>query len=240
MKLDVLAFGAHPDDIELACAGTLIKAVKMGKKVGVVDLTEGQLGTRGTNELRLREAANSAKIMGLSVRDNLGMMDGFFKDDDANRMLVIQKIREYRPDMVLCNPPYDRHPDHGRASKIVSEACFYAGLRKIESEYEGKKQEAFRPAKVFYYMQHFSLDPSFLVDISDEMEKKMEAIKAFSSQFYDPNSKEAETVLSKPEFLTHIQERCATWGYIMGVKYAEGFMAQKSIFGVNSIFDIKV
>lgn len=240
MKLDILVFGAHPDDIELACAGTLIKAVKAGKKVGVVDLTEGQLGTRGSNELRLREAASSAKIMGLSVRDNLGLMDGFFKDDDASRMLIIEKIREYKPDMVICNPPYDRHPDHGRASKIVSEACFYAGLRNIPSEYKGKKQEAFRPDKVFYYMQHFSLDPSFLVDISEEMEQKMEAIKAFSSQFYDPNSKEPETVLSTPEFLTHIRERCSTWGYIIGAKYAEGFMAQKRIFGVNSIFDIKV
>jgi bacillithiol biosynthesis deacetylase BshB1 len=240
MKLDVLAFGAHPDDIELACAGTLIKAVKAGKKVGVVDLTEGQLGTRGTNELRLKEAAKSAQIMGLSVRDNLGMMDGFFKDNDENRMLIIEKIRKYQPDLVLCNPPYDRHPDHGRASKLVADACFYAGLKNIPSEYEGKKQEAFRPDKVFYYMQHFSLDPSFLVDISDEMEQKMEAIKAFSSQFYDPNSKEPETVLSSPEFLKHIRERCSTWGYIIGAKYAEGFMAQKSIFGVNSIFDIKV
>jgi len=240
MKLDILAFGAHPDDIELACAGTIIKAIKAGKKVGVVDLTEGQLGTRGTNELRLKEAANAAKIMGLSVRDNLGMMDGFFKDNDENQMLIIQKIRQYKPDMVLCNPPYDRHPDHGRASKIVSEACFYAGLKNIPSVFEGKQQEAFRPAKVFYYMQHFSLTPSFLVDISDEMEQKMEAIKAFSSQFYDPNSKEPETVLTKPEFLTHIKERCATWGYTIGAKYAEGFMAQKSIFGVNSIHDIRV
>jgi bacillithiol biosynthesis deacetylase BshB1 len=240
MKLDILAFGAHPDDIELACAGTLIKEVKAGKKVGVVDLTEGQLGTRGNNELRLREAANSAKIMGLSVRDNLGMMDGFFKDDDEHRMKIIEKIREYKPDLVLCNPPYDRHPDHGRASKLVSEACFYAGLKNIESTYEGKKQEAFRPSKVFYYMQHFSLNPSFMVDISDEMEQKMEAIKAFSSQFYDPSSKEPETVLTSPDFLKHIRERCSTWGYIIGAKYAEGFMAQKSIFGVNSIYDIKV
>jgi bacillithiol biosynthesis deacetylase BshB1 len=240
MKLDILAFGAHPDDIELSCAGTIIKAIKAGKKAGIVDLTEGQLGTRGTNELRLKEAANAAKIMGLSVRDNLGMMDGFFKDNDENRMLIIQKIRQYKPDMVLCNPPYDRHPDHGRASKLVAEACFYAGLRNIPSVYEGKQQEAFRPAKVFYYMQHFSLDPSFLVDISDEMEQKMEAVKAFSSQFHSPDSKEPETVLSTPQFLTHIRERCSTWGYIIGAKYAEGFMAQKSIFGVNSIFDIRV
>lgn len=240
MKLDILAFAAHPDDIELACAGTLIKAVKAGKKAGVVDLTEGQLGTRGTAEQRIEEAAKAAKIMGLSVRDNLGLMDGFFKDDDASRTLVIEKIREYKPEIVLCNPPYDRHPDHGRASKIVSEACFYAGLKNIESKYHGKIQEAYRPKRIFYYMQHFSLDPSFLVDISDEMEQKMEAIKAFGSQFFNPSSNEPETVLSDPGFLTHIKERCANWGYIIGAKYAEGFVAQKSIFGVKSIFDIMV
>ena len=240
MKLDLLAFGAHPDDIELACAGTLIKAVKAGKKVGVVDLTEGQLGTRGTPETRLKEAAKSAEIMGLSVRDNLGMMDGFFKDDYEHQHKIIQKIRQYKPTIVLCNPPYDRHPDHGRASKLVSEACFYAGLKNIPSEYDGKPQEAFRPSRIFYYMQHFSLDPSFLVDISDEMDRKMEAIKAFDSQFFNPGSHEPETVLSDPGFLTHIRERCANWGYIIGAKYAEGFMAQKSVFGVNSIFDIRV
>jgi len=240
MKLDILAFGAHPDDIELACAGTIIKAIKVGKKVGIIDLTEGQLGTRGTADLRLKEANNAAKIMGVEFRESLGMMDGYFKDDAEHMHKILVKIRQYKPYMVLCNPPYDRHPDHGRASKLVSDACFYAGLRNIESTLDGKKQEAFRPEKVFYYMQHFSLEPSFLVDISEEMEQKMDAVKAFSSQFYDPNSKEPETVLTSPGFLKHIYERSANWGYIIGAKYAEGFMAQKKIFGVNSIFDIKV
>jgi bacillithiol biosynthesis deacetylase BshB1 len=240
MKLDILAFGAHPDDIELACAGTIIKAIKSGKKAGIIDLTEGQLGTRGTAELRLKEANKAAKIMGVEFRESLGMMDGFFKHDDEHMHKIIVKIRQYQPYIVLCNPPYDRHPDHGRASKLVSDACFYAGLKNIESELDGKKQEPYRPAKVFYYMQHFSLTPSFLVDISEEMEQKMDAVKAFSSQFYDPNSKEPETVLTSPDFLKHIYERSANWGYIIGAKYAEGFMAQKEIFGVNSIFDIKV
>src|ERR1700757_3781577 len=145
MKLDILAFGAHPDDIELACAGTIIKAIKAGKKVGIIDLTEGQLGTRGSAELRLKEANNAAKIMGVEFRESLGMMDAYFKDDDEHMHKILVKIRQYKPNMVLCNPPYDRHPDHGRASKLVSDACFYAGLRNIESTLDGKKQEAFRP-----------------------------------------------------------------------------------------------
>lgn len=239
MKLDILAFGAHPDDIELSCAGTLIKAVKAGKKVGIVDLTEGQLGTRGTAETRLQEAANSARIMGVSVRDNLGMMDGYFENDEESRVKIIRKIRQYRPDIVLANVPLDRHPDHGRASQMVTEACFYAGLVKIETEWEGKKQEAFRPARLYYYMQHFSYDFSFVVDTSNEIDQKIEAIRAFKSQFYDPNSKEPETVLTTPHFLQHIKERDSELGYAIGAKYAEGFLSQKKIFGVNNIFDIK-
>lgn len=239
MKLDILAFGAHPDDIELACAGTLIKAVKAGKKVGIVDLTEGQLGTRGSAELRLKEAANSAKIMGAIVRDNLGMMDGYFKNDEEHRLKIIQKIRQYKPDIVLANVPIDRHPDHGRASQMVTEAWFYAGLVKIESEWEGKKQEAHRPERLYYYMQHFSYDCSFVVDTSDEFEQKMEAIKAFGSQFHDPNSKEPQTVLSTPTFLQHMRDRDSEMGYAIGVKYAEGFISQRKVFGVNNIFDIK-
>lgn len=239
MQLDILAFGAHPDDIELSCAGTIIKAVKAGKKVGIVDLTEGQLGTRGTAEIRLKEAANAAKAMGVSVRDNLGMMDGYFKNDDEHRIKLIRKIRQYKPEIVLANVPLDRHPDHGRASQMVTEACFYAGLVKIETEWEGKKQEAFRPKRIFYYMQHFSYDCSFVVDTSDAMEQKIEAIKAFKSQFHDPNSKEPETVLTSPQFIEHIKQRDAEMGYAIGVKYAEGFLVQNKVFGVNNIFEIK-
>jgi bacillithiol biosynthesis deacetylase BshB1 len=239
MKLDILAFGAHPDDIELSCAGTLIKAVKAGKKVGIVDLTEGQLGTRGSAEIRLKEAANAAKIIGASVRDNLGMMDGYFTNDKEHRIKLIQKIRQYKPEIVVANVPLDRHPDHGRASQMVTEACFYSGLVKIETEWEGKKQEAFRPARIFYYMQHFSYDFSFVVDTSDVIEQKYEAIKAFKSQFHDPNSKEPETVLTSPQFIEHVKQRDAQMGYAIGVKYAEGFLSQRKIFGVNNIFDIK-
>ncbi len=239
MKLDILAFGAHPDDIELSCAGTLIKAVKAGKKVGIIDMTEGQLGTRGSAELRKQEAANSAKIMGVSVRDNLGMMDGYFTNDTEHRIKIIQKIRQYKPDIVLANVPQDRHPDHGRASQMVTEAWFYAGLVKIETEWEGKKQEAFRPNRLFYYMQHFSYDFSFVVDTSNEIDQKIEAIKAFSSQFHDPNSKEPETVLTAPHFIEHIKNRDSEMGYAIGAKYAEGFLSQRKIFGVNNLFDIK-
>ncbi len=239
MELDILAFGAHPDDIELACSGTIIKAVKAGKKVGLVDLTEGQLGTRGTATIRLKEAEDAAKIMGVEFRESLGMMDGFFKDDDHNRTRIIESIRQYRPQIVLCNPPYERHPDHERASKLVKEACYYAGLKNIDTKWKGKHQEPFRPNSVFYYLQHFNLEPSFLVDISEEMEQKMEAIKAFKSQFYNPESEEPPTVLSTPQFLNHIRERCSNYGYLIGCNYAEGFMTQKDIIGVNSIFDIK-
>lgn len=240
MNLDILAFGAHPDDVELSCAGMLIKEVKNGRKVGIVDLTEGELGTRGTPEIRRHEANEAAKIIGVIIRDNLGMEDGFFKDDDSSRNIIIKKIRQYQPDIVVANAPYDRHPDHSRASKMVSEACYYSGLAKIETEYEGVKQEPHRPRAVFFYMQHFSYSPSVLVDISSEMDQKLQAIRAFRSQFYDPASKEPETVLTSPRFIEHIRERCSYWGYLINTDYAEGFITQKAPIGINSIYDIKI
>ncbi len=239
MKLDILTIAAHPDDVELSCVGTIIKAIKAGKKVGMIDLTEGQLGTRGSNELRLREAADAATIIGASVRDNLHLMDGYFENTHENRHKIIQKIRQYKPDILITNPPSDRHPDHGRASAMVTEAWFYAGLQKIETEWEGKKQEPHRPSRLFYFMQHFNHEPSFVVDISDEMEQKMEAIKAFGSQFHSEDSKEPETLLSQPDFLGSIVDRASYLGFSIGVKYAEGFMTQRKIFGVNNIFEIK-
>ncbi len=239
MKLDILTIAAHPDDVELSCVGTVIKAVKAGKKVGMLDLTEGQLGTRGTNKLRLEEAAKAAKIIGASVRENLGLMDGYFEHNHENRHKIIQKIRQYKPDIIITNPPIDRHPDHGRCSAMVTEAWFYAGLQKIETEWEGKKQEPHRPSRLFYFMQHYNYEPSFVVDISDEMEQKMEAIKAFGSQFHSENSKEPETLLSQPHFLDSIKDRCSSWGHSIGVRYAEGFITQRKIFGVNNIFEIK-
>jgi N-acetylglucosamine malate deacetylase 1 len=239
MNVDILTIAAHPDDIELSCVGTVIKAIKAGKKVGMIDLTEGQLGTRGNNELRLQEAAEAAKIIGASVRENLGLMDGYFENTHENRHKIIQKIRQYKPDIVITNPPLDRHPDHGRCSQMVTEACFYSGLQKIETELDGVKQEPHRPSRLFYFMQHHNYEPSFVVDISDEMDQKLKAIRAFGSQFHVPDSKEPETLLSHPHFLYSIVERCSNWGYIIGTKYAEGFLTQRKIFGVNNIFEIK-
>jgi N-acetylglucosamine malate deacetylase 1 len=239
VKLDILTIAAHPDDVELSCVGTIIKAVKAGKKVGMLDLTEGQLGTRGSAELRLREATDAATIIGASVRENLGLMDGYFEHNHENRHKIIQKIRQYKPDIIITNPPTDRHPDHGRASAMVTEALFYSGLQKIETELDGKKQEPFRPAHLFYFVQHYNYDPSFVVDISDEIDAKMKAIQAFGSQFYSENSKEPQTLLSQPEFLASIMERCGVWGHAIGARYAEGFITPKKIVGVNNLFDIK-
>lgn len=239
MKLDILAFGAHPDDVELSCSATLMKQVSLGYKAGIVDLTRGELGTRGTAEVRLQEANASAKIMGASIRDNLLMADGFFKNDSEHQLEVIKKIRQYKPDVVLMNAPYDRHPDHGRASSLVAESCFLAGLRMIETkDADGKKQQAFRP-KVFYqYIQFLDIHPSFVVDVSDFLDKKLEAIKAFKSQFYDPNSKEPATIISSPEFLEHVRHRASEMGRIIGTKYGEGFIATRYV-GVNNIMDLK-
>jgi N-acetylglucosamine malate deacetylase 1 len=238
MKLDILAFGAHPDDVELSCSATLMKQVSMGHKVGIVDLTQGELGTRGTAEIRLKEANASAKIIGALVRDNLSMADGFFKNDREHQLQVIQKIRQYQPDVVLMNAPYDRHPDHGRASALVAESCFLAGLRMIETKLDGKDQEAFRPRVFYQYIQFHDIHPSFVVDVTDFLEKKIEAIKTFKSQFYDPNSKEPSTLISTPEFLDHVKHRASEMGRIIGVKYGEGFIANRYV-GVNNILDLK-
>lgn len=238
MKLDILAFGAHPDDVELSCAGILLRHIAMGRKAGIVDLTMGELGTRGSGTLRLQEAADAAKILGVSVRDNLGMADGFFSNDKEHQLKVIQKIRKYRPGIVLCNAPEDRHPDHGRGAQLVLESCFYAGLRRIETEEDGKPQEAWRPTAVYHYIQFKTLEPTFAVDITDHIEKKMEAIRAFKSQFYDPNSKEPATVISSPEYMDHIYHRAAETGRIIGVKYAEGLIAAR-FPGVDDLFSLR-
>lgn len=238
MKLDILAFGAHPDDVELSCAGILLRHIDQGKKAGIVDLTSGELGTRGSGPLRLEEAAEAARILGVSVRDNLMMADGFFRNDKEHQLKIIQKIRQYRPEIVLANAPQDRHPDHGRGAELVAEACFYAGLRRIETELDGKPQEAWRPKAVYHYIQFMTLEPTFAVDITPYIEKKMEAIRAFRSQFYDPNSKEPSTVISSPEYMDHIYHRAAETGRIIGVKYAEGLIA-KRFPGVDDLFGLR-
>lgn len=237
MKLDILAFGAHPDDVELSCSGTLLKHIQMDKKAGIVDLTEGELGTRGSRELRIEESLNAAKILGVHVRENLKMDDGFFRNNKEHQLKIIQVIRKYQPEIVLANAVHDRHPDHGRASQLISEACFLSGLRKIETSVDGKTQNAWRPKAVYHYIQHNNLQPSFVVDISNFMETKMKSIKAYQSQFYNPESNEPNTILTSPEYLEHIYQRAADMGRIVGVRYAEGYVAERYI-GVNNLFDL--
>ena len=234
MKLDILAFGVHPDDVELSCSGVLLSEKLRGKKTGVVDLTRGELGTRGSAEIREKEAAASAKILQLDARENLGFADGFFKNDEEHQRKVIASIRKYQPEIILCNAPEDRHPDHGRSAQLVEDAAFLSGLRKIETlDENGKSQEAWKPKYVFNYIQDRYLQPNFVIDISDMMEKKIESIKAFSTQFYNPGVDEPETYISTPDFLDSVIYRAKMMGKMIGVKYAEGFISKKMI-GFNS------
>jgi bacillithiol biosynthesis deacetylase BshB1 len=238
MKLDILAIGVHPDDVELSCSGTLLKHISQGKICGVLDLTCGELGTRGSGELRLVEAQDAAKVLGVSVRDNLKMADGFFRNDEAHQLAIIKKIREYQPEIILCNAVSDRHPDHGRAAQLVSEACFYSGLRKVETIVDGKPQAAWRPKAVYHYIQDHQLKPDFVVDITAFMDKKMEAIKAFKSQFYDPNSKEPESPISVKNFFDVVKGKNAVFGRDAGFEFAEGFNVERTI-GVTDLFQLK-
>ncbi len=237
MKLDILAFGVHPDDVELSCSGTLLKHIAMGKTVGIVDLTSGELGTRGSGELRLVEAANAAKILGVVVRDNLRMADGFFKNDKEHKLEIIKKIREYQPEIVICNALSDRHPDHGRAAQLVSEACFYSGLRRIETNVNNANQICWRPKVVYHYIQDRQLKPDFVVDVTPFVEKKMEAIMAFSSQFYNPDSNEPESPISVKNFLEVTKAKMIVNGRDAGFEFAEGFNVSRAI-GVNNLFDL--
>ena len=235
MKLDILAFGVHPDDVELGCSGTLMVEIANGKKVGVIDLTQGELGTRGSVEARYKEAAHAAAIMKLYLRENLKMADGFFKNDEQHQRLIIQAVRKYKPDIVICNAPEDRHPDHGRACALVSDACFLSGLRKIETKDEnGNSQEQWRPSYVLQYIQDRYLKPDFVVDISSVIDKKTEAIKAYTTQFYNPDLDEPSTYISSPEFFEHVINRSKMLGIMIGVKNAEGFITKK-IVGLPSL-----
>lgn len=239
MKLDLLAFGAHPDDTELSCAGTILLEINKGKKVGVVDLTRGELGTRGTAETREEEARNSGKILGLSVRKNLDMADGFFRNDTENQMKIITVLRKYQPEIILCNAPDDRHPDHGRAARLVEDAAFLSGLRKIETFDGTKRQEVWRPGFVFNYIQDQYFKPDFVVDISDFIEKKLEAIQSFKTQFFsgDKDDSEPQTYISTPDFLESVINRSKMYGKMIGVKHAEGFLSKKMI-GIRSFYDL--
>ena len=229
MKLDILAFGAHPDDVELSCSGTLLNEKRNGKKIGIIDLTEGELGSRGTTQTRYEEAADALKILGLDCRENLQLQDGFFEIDKETILKVIQIIRKYKPEIIICNAIEDRHPDHAKGAKLISESSFLSGLIKIETFLEGKSQEAWRPKYVFHYIQDRYLEPDFVIDISDSMDKKLEAIKAFKTQFYNPEIEGPETYISKPEFLDHIISRNKLLGKRIGVSYAEGFISTKKI-----------
>lgn len=237
MKLDVLAFGVHPDDVELGCGGALMGALSEGKKVGIVDLTRGELGTRGTVESRKKESEDAAAVLGLSVRENLEMRDGFFVNDETHQLKVIACIRRYRPDIVIGNAPADRHPDHGRASVLVRESCFYAGLAKIRTQHNGLEQDAWRPKNVFYYIQDRLLEPDFLIDISPYFEKKIEAVKAYRTQFHNPDIMGPQTYISTPEFFDTWISRHKIWGKTIGVSYAEGFLTD-NLPGIRSLYDI--
>ncbi len=239
MKLDILAFGAHPDDVELGAGATLAKEIANGKKVGIVDLTRGELGTRGTAEIRDKESAAAAKILGIVVRENLEYADGFFANDKAHQLGIIKMIRKYRPEIVLCNAIADRHIDHGKGSDLVSNACFLSGLIKIDTKLDGDEawQEPWRPKLVYHYIQWRNLDPDFVVDVSGFIEKKTEAILAYSTQFFDPKSDEPATPISSKNFIDSVNYRARDLGRMIGVEHAEGFTVERFV-AVSKLDDL--
>ncbi|WP_233898313.1 bacillithiol biosynthesis deacetylase BshB1 [Tenacibaculum piscium] len=237
MKLDILAFGAHPDDVELGCGATISKEISFGKKVGIIDLTRGELGTRGSAELRHIEATNAGAILGVSVRENLGFADGFFINDKEHQLAVIQMIRKYQPDVVLCNAVDDRHIDHPKGSDLVSNACFLSGLIKIETTLNGKIQEKWRPKQVYHYIQWKNSKPDFVVDVTGFMDKKEKSVLAYASQFFDPNSKEPETPITSKNFTDSINYRAKDLGRLIGVDFAEGFTSERYV-AVDKITDL--
>lgn len=238
MKLDILVIAAHPDDAELACSGTIASQIAKGYKVGILDLTKGEMGTRGTPELRMQESEESSRILGISVRENIGFKDIFFKDDDQHRLEIIKIIRKYQPEIVLANAVSDRHPDHGKGGAVASNACFMSGLRKIETTLDGIVQDPWRPKYVYHYIQNNYIKPDFVVDITDFWETKIESIKAFKSQFYDPNNKEPASFISSAEFLDFIEARAREFGHSIMVKYGEGFTVERNL-GITDLFDLK-
>ena len=238
MKVDILAIGVHPDDVELGCSGTLLKHIAMGKTVGILDLTQGELGTRGSAKLRLKEAEDSRRMMGAHVRENLGMADGFFQHTKENILKISKAVRKYRPEIVLANAISDRHPDHGRASKLISDACFYSGLAKIEQvDEEGHPLEKWRPKVVYHYIQDRNLNADFVVDISEHMDKKMECILAFKSQFFTGETEGPKTPISGKAFMDFMRSKNQSYGRDIGAEYAEGFTVERNI-GIHNLFDL--
>lgn len=238
MKLDILAIGVHPDDVELSASGTILKHIALGKTVGILDLTLGELGTRGCATLRTQEATHAAKILGVSVREQLTMADGFFENNEAHQKQIIQVLRKFQPEIILCNAISDRHPDHGRAAKLTSDACFYSGLVKIETKENGVVQKPWRPKAVYHYIQDNFIDPDFVIDITPFMDKKMESIMAYSSQFFDPNSKEPATPISSANFMEYVKAKSSVFGRAINCDYAEGFTVNRYI-GVENLFDLR-
>lgn len=238
MKLDILAIGAHPDDVELGCGATVAKEIAAGKKVGILDLTRGELGTRGTPEIREQEAKAAAAILGVEVRENLGISDGFFTNSKENQLKIIEVLRKYQPDIVLCNAVDDRHIDHGKGAKLASDACFLSGLRRIETTHNGQQQQAWRPKLVYHYIQWKNLEPDFVVDVGDFIKKKEEAVFAYTSQFYDPNSDDPSTPISSSNFKESISYRARDLGRLIGAEYAEGFTVERYV-AVDSLYDLK-
>lgn len=236
-KVDILAIGAHPDDVELSCSGTLLKAGAAGKKFGIMDMTEGELGTRGSAELRLQEAEASRKILGAEFRINLGLRDGFFQNDEETQKRIIEVIRACRPDVVLCNALRDRHPDHGKGALVQKTAAFLSGLRRIETKFDGDLQEAWRPRLVMHYLQDFMAEPDIVIDVTEHWATRMESIKAFSSQFYDPNSKEPSSVISSKDFMDTIEGKGKIYGRYIGAAYGEGYQVERPV-GASLVTDI--
>lgn len=238
MKLDILAFGAHPDDVELGCGATIAKEISLGKKVGVVDLTQGELGTRGSAKIRAEEAKKAAEILGLHIRENLKFADGFFENNKENQLEIIKRIRKYKPEIVLCNAIDDRHIDHAKGGELASDACFLSGLRRIETSFNGEKQTAWRPKKVYHYIQWKPIAPHFVVDVSGFIDKKLKAVKAYSSQFYNPKSKEPTSPITSKNFLDSVVYRAQDLGRLVEVEYAEGFTVERTI-SVNSLDNLR-
>ena len=238
LKLDILVLAAHPDDAELGCGGTIAAQVAKGHKVGIVDLTQGEMGTRGTPTQRLEESAKAANILGLAARENMGFSDVFFKDDEAHQLKLIEIIRKYQPEIVLANAVSDRHPDHGKGASLATHACFMAGLRKIETMHEGKEQAPWRPKFVYHYIQNNYIQPDFIVDITGFWDTKVASIQAFESQFYNPKSTEPVSFISSPDFLPFIESRAREFGHRIDCTYGEGFTVERFI-GVNDLFDLK-
>jgi N-acetylglucosamine malate deacetylase 1 len=239
MKLDILVLSVHPDDAELGCAGTLLKHIAMGKTAGIVDLTRGELGTRGTPEIRIAEAEEAGRILGLSVRENLALPDGFFENTKEFQLKVIEAIRKYQPEIIITNALHDRHPDHGRANQLVEASVFLSGLRRIETYNDGALQDVWRPNLVLHFIQDRYIQPDILIDITPHWDKKVESVMAFKSQFHNPewNEDEPQTYISSPEFIKNVEARAIEYGKNIGVKYAEGFTSAK-LLGVDNLFNL--